>query len=263
MTARFVAVAALFATASFAAPVQKPVTYALGPKLEAEGVLLFDDAVKTPRPALLVVPNWLGVTPANVKQAQELAGTRYVVFLADVYGKASRPKDQGEAGKASGALKGDRALLRERVTKSLEAFKAAAKGTPADVTRLGAAGFCFGGTAVLELARTGAAVAGVVSIHGGLDSPKPEDGKRITAKVLALHGADDPFVPAEDVAAFEAELRAAKVDWEVVRYGNAVHSFTDVDAAMPGKAQYNAGVARRAYARLHGFFDDAFAAPAR
>ncbi len=245
------------ASPALAAMVTKPITYTIG-KTTFEGVLLYDDAVKTARPGLVVIPNWLGVTPANVKQAEGLAGSRYVLFVADLYGKDARPKDQGEAGKASGALKADRALMRERVLKALEVLKAQAGKAPVDPKKLGAFGFCFGGTTALELARAGADVAGVVSVHGGLDSPTPADGKNIKAKVLALHGADDPFVPEKDVQAFEAELRAAGVDWEVVRYGNAVHSFTDVDAKLPGKAQYNAAVAARAYARLHAFFGELF-----
>lgn len=242
---------------AFAAMVQKPVSYTLG-KTTFGGILLYDDAVKTPRPGLVVVPNWLGVTPANVKQAEGLAGSRYVVLVADMYGKDARPKDQGEAGKAAGALKADRKLMRERVVKALDVLKAQADKAPVDLKKLGALGFCFGGTTALELARAGAEIAGVVSVHGGLDSPTPADGKNVKAKVLALHGADDPFVPEKDVQAFEAELRAAGADWEVVRYGNAVHSFTDVDANMPGKAQYNAKVAARAYARLHAFFGELF-----
>lgn len=255
---RLLLVAALAVSSpALAAMVQKPVTYTLG-KTTFEGVLVYDDATKAPRPGLVVIPNWLGVTPANVKQAEGLAGSKYVVLVADLYGKDGRPKDQTEAGKAAGALKGDRKLMRERTLKALEVLKAQADKAPVDVKKLGAFGFCFGGTAAIELARAGADVAGVVSVHGGLDSPTPADGKSIKAKVLALHGADDPFVPEKDVQAFEAELRAANVDWEVVRYGGAVHSFTDVDANMPGKAQYNAKATARAYARLHGFFAELF-----
>ncbi len=242
---------------AMAAITTKKVPYELD-KTKFEGVLVYDDA-KTLRPGLVLVPNWLGVTDANVKQAELVAARGYVVFVADVYGVTGRPKTQDDAGKAAGAVKGNRPLMRARVKKALEVLLAQ-KGLPLDEKKLGAIGFCFGGTGALELARSGAKVAGVVSIHGGLASPTPDDAKNITAKVLALHGADDPFVPAEEVAGFEAEMRAAKVDWQLVAFGNAVHSFTDVDANTPGKAQYNPVATARAWALMDAFFVEAFAA---
>lgn len=238
------------------AMVQKPIAYELG-KDKFEGVLVYDDAVKTARPGLVLVPNWLGINPANLKQAELVAGDKYVVFVADMFTKAGRPKNQEEAGKAAGAVKGDRKLMRERVNKALAVLLAQGK-TAALTDKVGAVGFCFGGTSVLELARSGAKVQGVVSIHGGLSTPTAADAKNITGKVLALHGADDPNVPPDEVAAFEDEMRKANVDWALVAYGNAVHSFTDPDANMPGKAQYNAKVARRAYQAMNDFFAEAF-----
>jgi dienelactone hydrolase len=250
--------ALVLSLAASAKPVSKPIDWELG-GTKFQGVLVFDDATKAPRPGLVLVPNWLGVTEANVKQAQLIAADRYVILVADVYGTAARPKTQEEAGKLSGALKGDRKLLRERSAKALAVLLAQAKAAPLEVAKVGAIGFCFGGTAALELARSGAKLAGVVSFHGGLDTPNPADAKAITGKVLALHGADDPFVPADVVKGFEEEMRAAKIaDWELIKYGGAVHSFTDVDANMPGQAQYNASVTKRAYARMNGFFADAF-----
>jgi dienelactone hydrolase len=247
----------LSASPAIAKMVSKPVGYELG-ATKFEGVLLFDDAVKTPRPGLLLVPNWMGINASNLKQAEELAGQKYVVFVADMFGKAVRPKDMAEAGKAATAVKGDRKLMRERINKALEILLAQAKGAPLEATKVGAVGFCFGGTSVLELARSGAKVSAVVSIHGGLDTPNVEDAKAITAKVLALHGADDPNVPPEQVSAFENEMRNAKVDWQLVAFGNAVHSFTDPEAKMPGQAMYNPTVARRAYKMAHEFFAEAF-----
>jgi len=238
--------------------VSKPIAYSIG-KEAFEGVLIFDDSVKTPRPGLLLVPNWLGVTPANLKQAEMIAGSRYVIFVADVYGKTARPKNQEEAGKISGQLKNDRKTLRERAAKSLEVLKAQAKTAPLDVTKLGAIGFCFGGTTAIELARAGAKIGGVAAFHAGLDSPTPADGKNISAKILALHGADDPYNPAKDLEAFENEMRSNKVDWQLVKYGGAVHSFTDVDAHKAGEADYNEKVAKRAYESMNTFFAELFA----
>lgn len=240
-----------------AAVVSKPVAYTIG-KDAFEGVLIFDDAVKTTRPGVLLVPNWLGINAANLKQAEMIAGQKYVVFVADMYGKTARPKNQDEAGKASGAIKGDRKLMRERVNKALDTFKAQAKTTPFDLSKLGAIGFCFGGTTAIELARSGAKVSGVVAFHAGLDSPTPADGKNITAKVLALSGADDPYQPAKDLEAFETEMRTNKVDWQLVKYGGAVHSYTDVDAHLAGQTDYNPTVAKRAYEAMNSFFTELF-----
>src|SRR5205085_720820 len=127
----------------------------------------------------------------------------------------------------AGKYKSDRELLRRRANAGLAVLK---KHELTDTKHVAAIGYCFGGTTVIELARSGADVAGVVSFHGALDSPKPEDGKNIHCKVLALHGADDPFVPAKDVAAFEDEMRSAKVDWQLVKFGGGVHGFTDWNA---------------------------------
>jgi dienelactone hydrolase len=248
----------LMALTAAAKPVQKPVVYELeGTKFE--GVLVYDDAVKTPRPGLVLVPNWLGINEPNLKQAATVAGKQYIIFVADIYGQAVRPKNTEEAGKAAGAVKGDRNLLRARMNKGLEVLRTEGKAVGLDAKKLGAIGFCLGGTSVLELARSGAPVAGVVSFHGGLDAPIPATEGAITAKVLALHGAEDPFVPATEVKGFEEEMRKAKADWELVSYGGAVHSFTDVDANAAGQAQYNAKVARRAYLAMNDFFAEAFA----
>jgi dienelactone hydrolase len=248
----------LLAMTAIAKPMQKSVKYELeGTKFE--GVLIYDDAVKTPRPGLVLVPNWMGINELNLKQAAQIASKDYIIFVADMYGQTVRPKTMDEASKAAGALKGDRKIMRARVNKALDVLKAEAKAAGLDAKKLGAIGFCFGGTTVIELARSGADVAGVVSFHGGLDaSPVPIDSKGIKAKVLALHGADDPFVPAADVKAFEDEMRKSKVDWQLVSYGNAVHSFTDVDANMVGQAQYNEKVAKRSYKAMADFFAEAF-----
>jgi dienelactone hydrolase len=256
MNRSFVVFALFVAAPAYAALVTKPVPYKEG-KADLEGVLIYDDAVKTPRPGLVVVPNWMGINDANVKQAQGLAGTKYVLFVADIYGKTARPKSQDDAGKLAGQYKGDRKLFRARMSAALDTLKAQ-KLAAVDTKKLGAFGFCFGGTGALELARNGAHIAGVVVFHGGLDNPAPDDAKNIKGKVLALQGGDDPFVPQKDVEAFEAEMRNAKVDWQLVQFGNTVHSYTDVDANMEGKAQYNAQSTKRAYAMADAFWDEVF-----
>jgi dienelactone hydrolase len=246
----------LFASSSFAKVVSKPVPYELG-ATKFEGVLIYDDAVKAPRPGLVLVPNWMGINAANLKQAEEIAGDKYVILVADMYGKAVRPKDMSEAGKAATAVKGDRKLMRERINKAVEVLLAQGKGAGLDAAKLGAVGFCFGGTSVLELARSGAKVAAVVSIHGGLDTPNP-DTTSFKGKILAMNGADDPNVPPAQVAAFEAEMKKAKIDWQSVDFGGAVHSFTDPDAKTPGQAEYNPVVAKRAFKMMNDYFAEAF-----
>jgi dienelactone hydrolase len=252
---RTLALALFLSSPAFAAMVQKIVAYEVN-KTPLEGVLIYDDASKTPRPGVVVVPNWMGITPANLEQAKLIAGTKYVVFVADMYGKSSRPKNPDEAGKAAGSVKGDPAVMRARIAAAYETFKAQ-KVPQLDAKKVGAVGFCFGGTAVLELARSGSPITAVVSIHGGIGPLKgTEPPNEVKAHVLALHGADDPFVPAKDVEAFENEMRTAKADWELVKYANSVHSFTDPDANASGQAQYNPLTAKRAYAAMNAFFDE-------
>ncbi len=245
----------LLSLPAFAAITTRKVPYELD-KVKLEGVLVYDDAAGN-KPGVLLVPNWLGINDANLEQARLVAGRGYTVFVADVYGVTNRPTME-TAGKASTALKDNRKLLRSRVKKALEVFLAQ-KSIPLDATKIGAIGFCFGGTAALELARDGAKVQGVAVFHAGLGSPTPADAKKIKGKVLAMQGADDPYVPADEVAAFEKEMREAKVDWELVQFGNTVHSFTDVDAKMKGEAEYNPTSAKRAYALMDAFFAEAFA----
>jgi dienelactone hydrolase len=129
-----------------------------------------------------------------------------------------------------------------------------------DKKRVAAIGYCFGGTTVLELARSGADVAGVVSFHGGLGTPTPEDAKNIKARVLACHGADDPNVPPPEVAGFEKEMRDAKVDWQLIAYGNAVHSFTDKSAGNDNSkgAAYNEKADHRSWQAMKDFFAEIF-----
>jgi dienelactone hydrolase len=217
-----------------------------------EGQLVFDDAVSGARPAVLVVHQWKGLTEYETKRATMLAQLGYVVFCADIYGKGIRPQTVEQAGAEAGKYKQNRALLRARVNAGLETLR---NQKNVDPKRIAAIGYCFGGTTVIELARSGADLAGVVSFHGGLDSPTPADGKNIKCKVLALHGADDPFVPAKDLDAFEQELRDAKADWRLISYGGAVHSFTDwnADGSLPG-AQYNEKADKRSWEDMKSFF---------
>lgn len=231
------------------------VTYQEG-NTTLEGFVAYDDAGTGPRPGIVVVHQWMGLGDYEKKRAQMLAELGYVAFCADIYGKGVRATNPGDAGKLAGQYKGDRALLRKRVDAALTKLRTLPQ---VNGKKVAAIGYCFGGTTVLELARSGADVAGVVSFHGGLSTPTPEDAKNIKARVLALHGADDPFVPASEVDGFEKEMRDAAVDWQLVSYGGAVHSFTDWNAtgAMKG-AQYNAAADKRSWEHMKSFFGEIF-----
>jgi dienelactone hydrolase len=213
------------------------------------GFMAYDDSIKGPRPGVLIVHQWKGLTDYEQKRAEMLAKLGYVAFCVDIYGKGVRPTTPQDAGAEAGKYKRNRPLLRERVNAGLETFR---KQSVVDSKR-------FGGTTVIELARSGADVAGVVSFHGGLDSPKPEDGKNIKCKILACHGADDPFVPAKDLEAFESEMRDSGVDWRLIKYGGAVHSFTDwgMDGSMKG-AKYDEKADKRSWEDMKAFFAECF-----
>jgi dienelactone hydrolase len=222
-----------------------------------EGYLAYDDAITGKRPGVLVVHEWKGLGAHAKHSAEELARLGYVAFAVDMYGKGVRPQTNQEAAAEAGKYKNDRALMRARINTGLDQLKSY---STVDPQRIAAIGYCFGGTTVLELARSGADVAGVVSFHGGLDSPAPADGKNIKAKVLVLHGADDPYVPAADIAAFQDELRKAGVDWRMIYYGGAVHSFTNPEAGTDNSkgAAYNERAANRSWEAMKAFFVEIF-----
>ncbi len=219
------------------------------------GYLASPKDAQQPRPGVLVVHEWMGLNDYAKRRAEQLAELGYVALAADIYGDGKVAADRKEAGTLAGVYKQDRALFRARVAAGLAALKAQ-PGVAADKTV--AIGYCFGGTAVLELARSGAEVAGVVSFHGGLDSPTPQDAKNIRAKVLVLHGADDPYVPAEQVAAFEDEMRKGGVDWQLIAYGNAVHAFTNPASGDDNSkgAAYNAAADARSWLAMRQFLDE-------
>ncbi len=222
-----------------------------------EGFVAYDDAVKGPRPAVLVVHQWKGQGEYERKRAVMLAELGYVALAVDIYGKGVRPTSPQDAGPLAGKYKSDRPLLRARVIAGLEQLR---KLPQVNLGKVAAIGYCFGGSTVLELARSGADVAGVVSFHGALGTSAPEDAKNIRCKVLALHGADDPFVPAAEVSGFEKEMRDAKVDWQLVSYGGAVHSFTipTEDGSFSPGSKYNAQADRRSWEAMKQFFTEIF-----
>ncbi len=217
------------------------------------GYLAWDDAVAGTRPGVLVIPDWMGLGDFPKKKAEELAGMGYVALAADMYGVGKTPRNTQEASALAGALKADPAELRARVNAAFETLRSQKLVDP---RRTAAIGFCFGGTTVLELARSGAPVAGVVSFHGGLATKAPAAPKAVKAKILVLHGADDPFTPPADVQAFESEMRAAGADWQLVAYGGAVHGFTNPAAGTDNSKgmAYNEKAALRSWEAMKVFF---------
>jgi dienelactone hydrolase len=217
------------------------------------GFLAYDDGLKGKRPGVLVVHEWWGLNDFARDRALKLAGLGYVALAADMYGNGVITSNPEEAGKLAGALTGNPDLLRARAQAAL---KVLATDPRVDPRRLAAIGFCFGGTTVLELAYSGADLAGVVSFHGGLPRSQPGDLQRLKAKILVLHGADDPHVAPADITAFEQAMRQAGADWQMVFFGGAVHGFTN-PAAGDNKASgvaYDARAARRSWRCMQEFF---------
>ena len=249
------ATAALAVTTDATAEIQgKVVEYRQGDTV-LEGYVAWDPAGPARRPGVLVVHDWTGVGP-YVKSRARPAGPPRLRGLRRRHLRQGSPPGQPEGGQRGGRpLQGEPGPAAPAGAAGLAALR---QQPFVDTGKVAAIGYCFGGTTVLELARGGADLAGVVTFHGGLDSPTPADGKNIKAKVLVLHGADDPFVPADQVKAFEDELRAGGVDWQLVMYSGAVHSFTRPDSGNDNSkgAAYNATADRRSWAAMRAFFDE-------
>jgi dienelactone hydrolase len=223
---------------------------------QLEGYLAYHET-GTPKPAVLVSHDWSGRRELACKGVERAADMGYVGFALDMYGKGIFGAD-GDAEK-NGALMApfaqDRALLRRRINAALHAVRQLPQ---VDATRVAAMGYCFGGLCVLELARSGAGVKGVISIHG-IFSPGNVANEPITAKVLCLHGHDDPMVPPEQVLAFETEMTQAHVDWQVHVYGGTMHAFTNPKANNPSFGTvYKEVAANRAYRSIADFLREVF-----
>ncbi|MEI7035827.1 dienelactone hydrolase family protein [Fulvimonas yonginensis] len=244
------------ALAAQAKMVHRPVEWTDG-GTRFHSVLVYDDAGPARRPGLVMVPNWYGVSDEAVRKAESIAGKRYVILVTDMYGERVRPKNDAEAKAAVQPLYADRALMRHRANQALAQLKAQAGKAPLDTGRLAAIGFCFGGSAVLDLARSGADVAAVVSFHGALAAGKPALPDHFKARVLVMNGADDRGTM-PDADAFMDEMRASSADWQLVVLGNAVHCFTEVGENTPG-CKYDARAAARSYRLMHEWLDAAFA----
>jgi dienelactone hydrolase len=220
-----------------------------------EGFLAYDDAAQGRRPAVLVCPEWWGLNDYIRGRAEQLAKLGYVAFAADMYGQGITTTDPKEAGRLAGAIYKDPALMRERVAAAL---KVLTDQKMVDGTKVAAIGYCFGGKCALELARSGADLAVVVSFHGDLSTTMPAQAATFRPHVLVCNGADDQMVSAEAKQKFEDEMRSAKADFVFIDYANAVHAFTNPKAdsfGIPG-IKYNETADRRSWAAMRQMFDE-------
>ena len=224
------------------------------------GALVWNEKITTKRPLLLVMPNWLGPTETIVKRAAQMAGDKYVAFVACMYGEGKTCGGPPESQELMMAVRADRVEGRKRVNAALNTMVAEAeKRGIGDSSKKAAVGFCFGGGNVLELARTGADVAAVVCLHGDLVTTMPAKKGDIKSAVFVIHGSKDPVAPKADRDALEAELDGAEANWQLLDFGGRLHSFSEAETDMPGVAKYHAGAAHQTYRMLDNFIQDAFA----
>lgn len=233
------------------------IRYPMGP-LTAEGALVYEERVSGRRPALLMAPNWMGMTDKAIERGKLLAGDHYFVLVADMYGAGTRPADFGDAAQLANPLRADAAEARRRIRAALDAL--IAEGNKRDLIddRRAAIGFCFGGGNVLELARAGADIAAAVAIHADLKTAAPAVKGAIRAKLLITHGAPDPVVPKADRDAFEAEMDAAGAKWQMLVFSSCYHAYTDQGFDVPGVAGWDEAATRQTYTLTHQFIADAF-----
>lgn len=224
------------------------------------GALIWDEKVGGKRPLLLVMPNWLGVTETIIDRAAKMAGDKYVAFVACMYGEGKTCDGPAEATEWMTKVRQDRVEGRARVNAALQTMIAEAeKRGIGDSSKKAAVGFCFGGGNVLELARSGAELDAVVSLHGDLATTMPAKKGDIKTAVFVIHGTKDPVSGKADRDALETEFDGAEANWQILDFGGRLHSFTEEEANMPGVAEYNAGAAHQTYRMLDDFIQDAFA----
>ena len=225
--------------------------------LNMNGFLAYDETKSGKRAGVLVVHEAWGLGEHVMERAKMLAGLGYVALAADMYGERRQITTMEEVMKVVGDLRAHPQKIRTRARAALTALA----GHPlVDARRLGGIGFCFGGTTVLELARDGADMAGVVSFHGGLETQAPAAVGKVKASVLVCTGADDPMIPPAQVNAFEDEMRKAGADWQLISYGSAVHSFTNAkaDGSINPGILYHKPTDARSWKAMRAFFEEVF-----
>jgi dienelactone hydrolase len=226
--------------------------------LACEGFMAWEESGGK-RPGILVFPEWVGVGEYTHKRAQMLCELGYNAYVVDVYGKGIRPDTPETCGAEMMKYAANRPLLRARARQGLEELR---KMPNTDLSKIAAIGYCFGGMAVLEMARDQQNdVKGVVSFHGVLATQSPLKPNGYEGKILVLHGVDDPVVPDDQVLGFWNEMRNAKANWEFVSYGNALHTFTNwlMPEDGPPPAVYNKQADKRSWIAMQDFFKEIFA----
>lgn len=216
-----------------------------------ESVAMWDGAVSGPRPAVLIAPTFMDKSAFEEGKAEKLAALGYVGFAIDLFGVDIQPSNFDEAAAAMTALNDDRRTLAARMLAALEQARAL---DVTDAARVAAIGFCFGGKCVLDLARTGADVKGVIAFHGLFDAPTFETAETIPAKVLVLHGWDDPLAKPEAVIGFAAEMTVKRADWQLHAYGHTQHGFTNYNR----KEMYRPDADRRSWQAMQNLLAELF-----
>lgn len=221
-----------------------------------EGFFAFDDGVSGCRPAVLICHAWGGRDGFVAEKARKLARLGYVGFALDMYGKGVKGSGPEENSKLMQPFMEDRAKLQKRIKAALNTVK---QMPWVDGHKIAAIGYCFGGLCVLDLARTGVDLQGAISFHGLLGAPGNTQGNRIKAKILVLHGSDDPMVPPEQVLAFQSEMTQAGVDWQFLTFGHTVHAFTNPVANDPSFGTvYQPDADRRSWQAMQNFLAEIF-----
>jgi dienelactone hydrolase len=220
-----------------------------------KGYLVYDDVIAGKRPGVLVVHEWWGHNEHARNSARKLAEAGYVALALDMYGDGKRADHPDQAGKFAGEVGKNLPLMKSRFGAGMKLLR---KQAQVDGKRVAAIGYCFGGSVVLQMAREGENLRGVASFHGGLATEHPAKPGKVKARVLVLNGADDLMVPAEQIAAFKKEMESAKVDYKLVNYPGAKHSFTNPDADANGAKfnmplAYNAKADQESWAELQAF----------
>jgi len=227
--------------------------------VKAKHALVWNDKISGKRPLLLVMPNWLGVTEHAIKRAEKMAGDKYVAMVVDMYGEGKTCSGPPTSQEWMMAVRADRVEGRKRVNAALACLVAEAeKRGIGDSNKKAAVGFCFGGGNVLELARSGASLDAVVSLHGDLQTTMPAKPGDIKAAVFVIHGSKDPVAPKADRDALEAEMDGVGANWQLLDFGGRLHSFAEEETMMKGVAEYHAGAAHQTFWMLDGFIQDAF-----
>jgi dienelactone hydrolase len=223
-----------------------------------KGILVRDEG-QAARAGVVLFPDARGIGDHALDCARRLVARGFAVLVADLYGNGMTARDMTHALELMGQLRADVVRWRARAE---AARLALADSGVVDAGRIAAIGYCFGGTTALELGRSGAPLAALVSFHGGLASARPDDAHNIKAKVLVCHGASDPLVPPAQLAGFQDEMSKTSVDWQVHVYGGAVHAFTNPDAGSAGVAAlaYHPAAEKRSWDAMLGLFDEVFGA---